>query len=166
MKHCIQGYTGILFLCASFNAYSSPLNIDWSLLLGAPPPDSRLHLGLWSKHFSEEKRNNRNELIGFNYHSFTVATLVNSYYKRAYTVGFERYWMLYPLPDDFQYELGYRLGLISGYQGHDVIGIRSLKNSPIIPYVQLFTGLNWHHLGVELSAPNPRVVSIGFYIRF
>lgn len=138
----------------------------WTILWGKPAPEPRLYLGMWSVHATKKKRNNHNELLGFGYDTFTAGTFVNSYYKRAYAVGIQRYVLTGPLKHNINYELGYRLGLVSGYKGHDLTGIPALRNSPIIPYVQLVFGLNWKYIGWEVSAPDPYVISTGFYIRF
>jgi hypothetical protein len=138
----------------------------FTALWGTPATEPRLYLGLWSVHATDKKRNNHNQLLGVSYGMFTIGTLVNSYYKRAYTVGLQRFWLKGSVKHDINYELGYRLGLITGYKGHNMTGIQTLKNSPIIPYVQVVFGLNYKYLGWEISAPDPYVLSTGFYIRF
>lgn len=144
-----------------------PVNESVQALWGAPAPDFRLALGLWSLHTTDnDQRNNQNDGLGFSYKGYVVGTFVNSYYKRSYIIGIQRYWLMQPLNDNINYELGYRLGLVSGYAGHSVTGFKDLKNARVIPFVQFIFGLNYKHVGLEISAPNHSVISAGFYIRF
>jgi hypothetical protein len=138
----------------------------WTKLWGVPAPEPRLALGLWSLHSSSKDRNGKNDLFGFSYKSYFAGTLVNSFYERAYTVGIQRYWVMQPLTQSINYEVGYRLGLVTGYKGHNIVGLKSLKYSPVVPFGQLLFALNWKFIGWEISTPDPYVISTGFYIRF
>lgn len=138
----------------------------WKKLWGVPAPEFRLAVGMWSIHATSKDRNEKNDLFGFSYKGFFAGTLVNSYYERAYTVGIQRYWVMEPLTQSINYEVGYRLGLVTGYQGHNIVGIKSLKDAPAIPFGQLLFALNWKFIGWEISTPDPYVISTGFYIRF
>lgn len=170
--HCL------LLFFFSYNAIANTTNLTqqtetnttswWSAIVGCPAPEPRLHIGMWSKHFTPKDRNNQNDLFGIGYKGLFAGTLVNSYYVRAYAIGMERFWFTKQLSvkHDISYQLGYRLGLVTGYQGHDLTGIQSLRDSPVIPFVQAIFDVNWKHLGWEVSIPDPYVISMGFYIRF
>lgn len=138
----------------------------WRSLYGTIAPEPRLTLGMWSLHATKKRRNGNNQMIGFSYRGFTIGTFVNSYYRRAYAVGIQRFWLTRPITQDLSYQIGYRLGLVTGYSGHNLTGIRALKNAPFIPYAQIMLDFNWKYLGWEISSPDPYVISTGFYIRF
>lgn len=157
---------GSLFLFLYLNqAYAIDANSVWVKLWGKPEPKPMLALGMWSyhlKHESQDMDNSRNDLIGFSYDGLFAATLINSENRRSYAVGVQRYWLAKPLKPDLTWQLGYRLGLIYGYDeklGH----IATI--SPIIPFPQLITDMTWKNVGLEISYTWV-VVSTSFYIRF
>lgn len=156
----------LLFIFNVGAAYAVNAESMLKTIWGTPIKEPRLTLGMWSLHASEAKRNGRNNMLGITYKSYFLGTFVNSFYLRAYAAGIQRNWVDLPLTHDIHYQLGYRLGLVTGYQGHNLIGIESLKNSPAIPFAQLVFSLHWKHLGWELSAPNTHVISTSFFIRF
>ena len=171
IRYCLTAI--VIVSCIPSYADNSATNVTTvashpylTALWGTPANEPRLYLGMWSVHATDKKRNNHNQMLGGSYGMYTAGTLVNSYFKRAYTVGIQRFWLMGPLKHDINYELGYRLGLVTGYKGHNILGIEAVKNSPIIPYVQLVFGLNYKYVGWEISAPSPYVLSTGFYIRF
>lgn len=142
-------------------------NFNLQTLWGVPASEFRLAVGLWSVHTSENsRRNGQNNLLGISYKGYFGGTFINSYYKRAYTVGIQRYWLMNLFLQDLNYELGYRIGLVSGYKGYNASGINSLRDSNVIPFIQFVFGLNYKNVGWEISTPNLSVISTGFYIRF
>lgn len=147
------------------NTYQ-PCKSIWAVLWGTPAPEPRLTLGMWSAHATKKDRNNKNDMIGVSYYGLGVGTFVNSYYERSYAATIQRYWVMAPLYKEINYEIGYRLGLVTGYKGYNITGVESLKNAPVLPFVQLIAGLNWKYFGWEISSPDPYVISTSFYIRF
>ncbi len=138
----------------------------WRTLWGEPALDPTLALGMWTYHLKNEPQNmnnGRNNLVGFLYRGFFAGTLTNSQYRRSYVIGFQRYWFTKPLAQDLTYQLGYRLGLIYGYDKR--FGPLA-ERSPVLPFPQIIADFTWKkHLGWELSYTWV-VVSTGFYIRF
>ena len=137
----------------------------WSKLWGKPEPRPILGLGMWSyhlKHESQDMDNSRNDLIGFSYRGLFAATFINSENRRSYAAGVQRYWLTDPLTPDLSWQLGYRLGLIYGYDeklGHFA------SVSPVIPFPQLISDLTWKNVGWEISYTWV-VLSTSFYVRF
>lgn len=160
-----NNHTGDQACCASICSWVNKQHLR--LLIGEPAPEFRLALGLWSVHTKDnDTRNGQNNLLGFSYKGFFLGTFVNSYYRRAYTTGMQRYWLTRPLTETIHYELGYRFGLVSGYKGYNVTGIQALKHSNVVPFIQFVLGFNYKNFGWEISTPNLSVISTGFYIRF
>lgn len=114
--------------------------------------------------------NNPNPMLAVVYKGFFVGTLNNSYGIRTYAAGVQRYLIQgHPAPN-LALQLGYRLGLMYGYQGtHLFNGNNPLawlnRNSPIFPAAQAIFDITYRHVGLELSWMN--VVATGsIYIRF
>ena len=89
-------------------------------------------MGMWSLH---PFRSTFPELawtsgLAFRVSQFYAGRLLNSYYDRAYTAGIERLWFRDGV-GPFQYALGYRIGLVTGYDYR----LMDLANeTPILPY--------------------------------
>lgn len=171
MTRVIQSFLSglsIFFLMLSPTFANNADNVKNSLLWlwGSSPCETRLYLGMWSVHATKKERNGNNQLIGFSYNSFAAGTFVNSYGNRGVTVGIQRIWLTGLLKHDLNYQLGYRFGLVSGYEGHNLTGIEATRNWPVIPYAQLIFDLSWKHLGIEFSTSSPYVLATSFYIKF
>ncbi|MDR3477547.1 MAG: hypothetical protein P4M14_05890 [Gammaproteobacteria bacterium] len=140
---------------------SSMLHALW----GVPANDPTLALGMWSYHLKKEQDdmdNSRNDLIGLAYRGVFVGTLVNSQRRRSYVIGLQRYWRTETIGQDLKWQLGYRLGLIYGY---DRKFGRIAEQIPVLPFPQVISDLTWKHFGWELSYTWV-VVSTSFYYRF
>lgn len=163
---------GIIFIiiwsntCHAAAGTSTPAPTQsWEALLGKVEPRPMLGLGMWTYHLkreSEDFDNSRNDLIGLSYKGYFLATLVNSEDRRSYAAGIQRYWLTRNLRPDLTYQLGYRLGLIYGYDRK--LG-KYAAHIPVVPFPQFLFDLTWKHVGLELSYTWV-VVSAGFYIRF
>lgn len=142
----------------------------WTKLKGKPTPN-RLMLGMFSLHLmqyfkpphGDKKRDNwNNQLIAFSYRGYFAGTLVNSLYKRAYVAGIERYWYSRKVSKHFGYDVGYRLGLITGYTQKTYW---IAKYTPVLPFPQVIFDLDFSHVQVEFYWCF-QVIGAGFAYRF
>lgn len=123
---------------------------------------SRLFLGMWTVHLTHRVITLENNwLVGITHRGFFGATFLNSFGRRAYTAGIQR--------TPFSVErgmlttsLGFRLGLISGYDGRF---LRMARNSPVMPLIQGFMNVDVKRTGVEISYTFV-VVSVAMSYRF
>lgn len=121
---------------------------------------------MWSYHLipqSEKSDNETNNLLLGVYRGFFLGTYSDSFGHRNYGAGVQRYWLQTPLKHDFEYYLGYRLGLVYGY-GRNIIDMGDLT-PPVFPFAQVITSITWKHFGWEVSYTGI-VISTDFYIKF
>lgn len=136
----------------------------WRQWFGEQGPTS-LYLGMWTYHLmprSGEEDNPDNFLVALTYKGIFAGTFLDSFNHRNYAAGIQRYWYQKPLGHDFDYYLGYRLGLVYGYGDH-IINLNGL--TPVLPFMQLISSVTWKHFGVEVSYTGI-VVSAELYIKF
>lgn len=141
----------------------------WQKIKGMPT-SNRLLLGMFSLHLMpyfkrshhSSHDNWNNQMIAISYHGYFVGTLINSLYKRAYAAGIERYWFTTKVNENFDYSLGYRLGLITGYTKKTY---PFAKYSPVLPFPQMIFDMSIRHVQIELSWCF-QVISLGFAYRF
>lgn len=143
----------------------------WEKLKGKPTPN-RLMLGMFSLHLmhyfkpshdpNKQGDNWNNQLVALSYHGYFAGTLVNSLYNRAYAAGIERYWYSKKVSQRFGYDVGYRLGLITGYTQKTYW---LAKYTPVLPFPQVIFDLDVLHLQLEFSWCF-QVISFGFAYRF
>ena len=136
----------------------------WQFLKGTQP-DNALYLGMLTWHFNPESRKDdrwSNNLIGGLYNSIFVGTLLNSFDDRAFVVGVQRNIYTNQLSENNQFNVGYRLGLISGYDQRmsDIA-----KYLPILPIPELYIDYSYRNFGAELSYIGV-VFTAKFFIRF
>ncbi len=136
----------------------------WSKAWGTAMPTT-IYLGMVTTHFnpaSDTKDNWNNNLIAASYDGFFVGTFLNSFGVRAYAAGIARYWFTTDVTPNFNYSLGYRLGLVSGYTK---TFIPLAAYTPVLPFPQVVYDLSYHNVGLELSWCVV-TVSAGFFYRF
>ena len=136
----------------------------WEFLKGTAP-DNAIYLGMFTWHFNPESRKNdrwSNNLIGGLYHSVFVGALLNSFSDRAFVVGVQRNLYTNQLSHNTQMNIGYRLGLISGY---DERMSDYAKYLPVLPIPELYVDFAYKHFGTELSYIGV-VFTAKFFIRF
>jgi len=118
----------------------------WLGWWGIPARDALL-TGMWSLHTSSDRdeRNSTQNLIGLQYHGYFASTLKNSYYKRSYFAGVTRTIYLKKLTQEFNFDITYKAGLITGYGEHypDIGGISPL----VLPTF----GLSYKILGADFA---------------
>jgi hypothetical protein len=125
-------------------------------------PDRRLYIGMWTMHFRDlESGLENNWLLGVSWNGIYGATLVNSFGDRAYSAGMQGTLARWA-PGGTSVALGYRVGLITGY---DERFLPLARRTPVIPLVQPRITIDAARLGVELSYSGV-VASAGFSLRF
>jgi hypothetical protein len=109
---------------------------------------TRVYMGMWSTHLRDINRGlGNNSLLGLSYRGYFAATFINSYGDRAVSAGIQRNFS--PHANGFvKSALGYRVGLLSGYDER-FFGIGD--KLPVIPFVQLVGNVDWRNLGVEFG---------------
>lgn len=130
-------------------------------------PGNMFYLGMWTLHLDPKDQrtdNYVNDLVGVEYHSLFVATFINSFNDRTYTVGVQRNLFVH----DFQnhpnlvYTLGYRLG---GIYGYDSRLMHLAGETPVLPFAQLVADLSYKRFGWEVTYTGI-IVSTSFFWRF
>jgi hypothetical protein len=123
---------------------------------------TRLYFGMWTTHLKQEVLAlDNNWVAGVTFRGFFGATFLNSYGRRAFTAGIQRT-LLASTPRPFGASLGYRVGLVSGYDGRFMAIAR---DTPVLPFVQPFVTLEVHRLGFEVQYTFV-IVSVAASVRF
>jgi len=111
-------------------------------VLGQAPDRDRIIPGLWAMHPFEphfpELDGTRG--VGGLYGHWFGATFVNSYDQRTFILGVERNWLALRR-GEAAFGLGYRVGLIAGY---DERLVEIARHTPVLPFAGL---LIWTQLG-------------------
>lgn len=117
----------------------------------APTPAAsrtRIYFGMWTSHVRDPSAGlDGNSLIGLAYHGFYGATFINSYGDRSVAAGIQRSFTS-PKEGTLTTALGYRVGLVSGYDER-LVGIA--RKVPVLPFVQLVGTMDHGKLGIELA---------------
>lgn len=146
----------ILEVQAKAEAFKS-LNNEWN-----EPPPPVLYLGMWTLHLIKKGDSNAtNDLLGFSYKNFFAGTFRNSFGDRSYAAGIGGYWINSEISDELTYHLGYRLGLIYGY---DERFMPIAGKLPILPFPQVISSFTWKKIGWEVSWVGV-ILTTEFYIR-
>jgi len=125
---------------------------------GTPEP-STLYLGMWTKHFHPGFTDN--QLVAVNFHGYFAGTFLNSWHDRSFAAGVERSVHQGSVGDAGAYSVGYRLGVINGY---DSRLIRGAGSTPVVPFAQVIGNASWKRVGVQGSYCW-LVVTGGFFVR-
>lgn len=131
---------------------SSDTNVDptmWDKIAGTTGPNA-LYLGMATFHFEPGSRDDRwnNNLIAGAYNGYFAGTLVNSFDDRAFAFGIQRDWATQQLSENVTNTVGYRVGLITGY---DERMTPIAEYTPVLPFPQVTDDIMWKHVGIELS---------------
>jgi hypothetical protein len=109
---------------------------------------TRLYLGMWSAHVRDLGRGvDGNGLLGIAWRGYYAATFINSYGDRAVAAGIQRSFTA-PRDGAFTKALGYRAGLVTGYDER-FFGVGD--KVPALPFAQLVGSVDYHNVGVELA---------------
>lgn len=130
---------------------SEPASQSWPEKAWGDPAPATLYLGMVTMHLNPEsnEENWNNQLIAVSYKDYFAGTLLNSYHDRAYAAGIEREWFTHEISTNVEGRLGYRLGLITGY---DARMIWFANDLPALPFAQIIYDMTWHkHFGLEVS---------------
>ena len=140
-------------------------NLPWDLLkfLWGKKEPSALYLGMWSTHLTDPDLDVQNNwLIALNIEGFFVGTFINSYDKRSWAAGIERRLWSVGKKNGFNASLGYRLGLMTGYEERFTI---FFGHSPIILFPELISNIAYKNVGFQIGY-SWTVVTGGFFWRF
>jgi len=96
------------------------------------------------------------------YNSIFVGTLLNSFSDRAFVVGVQRNLYTNQLSSNTKMNIGYRLGLMSGYDERMSVYAKYL---PVLPIPELYVDFAYKNFGAELSYVGV-VLTAKFFIRF
>ncbi|MGR5095993.1 hypothetical protein ACPV5O_18400 [Vibrio maritimus] len=103
----------------------------------------------WTEHLTSNGRNQDNNIIGFRFKKLELFTLINSFDKRAYGVGYYPQWTY---NDHINY--GVRIGGMTGYS----IEENSLQHLGITPFVAPAITFHYKSLGAEVAMFNDVMV--------
>lgn len=131
-------------------------------LFGTLPPD-QLFLGMFTLHFDPDSLKNRNwnnQLLGLQINGLFFASLINSYDKRSWAVGFSRELYRKILSGYWSFAAGYRVGLITGYENENTI---FNTNSEVVPFLDIHGQFTLRdHFGIEVMM-NSSISACFFY---
>jgi hypothetical protein len=103
---------------------------------------------MWSTHFRDLGGGvTGNSLLGVAFRGYYAATFINSFGDRAVAAGIQRTFTA-PRDGAFTKALGYRAGLVTGYDER-FFGIGD--KVPALPFAQLVGSVDYRNLGVELG---------------
>jgi hypothetical protein len=123
--------------------------------------DPRLYFGMWTIHFRDLDRGlDNNWLVAVSWGRMYGATFINSFGKRAYSVGVQEtvaHWNSRIV----SLGLGYRAGLVTGY---DERLFPLAGKTPVLPLLQPLVTLDAHRLGLEVSYSGV-IASAGLNVR-
>jgi hypothetical protein len=113
-----------------------------------PRQPTRLYFGMWTMHLRDDTIGLKNNwAIGLASHGFFGGTFMNSFGRRGFTGGLQRT-IVSTEPAVVSASLGFRLGVVSGYDGRFM---RLARETPVLPLLQPFVTIDVGHLGVEIS---------------
>ena len=136
----------------------------WDFVCGTAPSDA-VYLGMFTWHFNpESRRDDRwiNNLVGGVYHSIFFGTFLNSFSDRAFVAGIQRNLYTYKISQNASTDVGYRLGIISGY---DKRMADIAEYLPVLPFPELYVDYAYKNFGAEISYVGV-VLTTKFFIRF
>jgi hypothetical protein len=127
----------------------------------AKTAEPRLYVGMWTIHFRDLDRGlDNNWAVGLSWGRLYGATFINSFGKRAYSVGVQRAvarWNSRLVSAG----LGYRVGIVTGY---DERLFPLAGETPVLPLFQPLITLDANRLGLELSYAGV-IASAGLNVR-
>ena len=96
------------------------------------------------------------------YHSLFLGTFLNSFSERAFVSGVQRNVYMHRFSNTTVFDVGYRLGVISGYDKR----MSSFADySPVVPLVEAYIDFSYNNLGIEVSYIGV-VVTAKFFVLF
>lgn len=136
----------------------------WEFIKGSPT-DDQFFLGMFTAHFTPSSLKSRqwnNKLIGIQYNDIVMFGFENSFYNWCAGLAYARNVYQNPLHNNWDLNIGYRVGIIYGYEDDEA---PFSENSPIIPLVQLYSQFIYNkHYGLELMLTSS--LSLSFFYQF
>jgi len=109
---------------------------------------TRVYFGMWTTHLKYDVITLENNwAVGLSTRGYFAATFRNSFDRRAFAAGLQRT-LVSTRDRPIDLSVGYRLGLISGYDGRFM---RIARDTPVMPLIQPFVTLEVYRLGLEVS---------------
>jgi hypothetical protein len=142
---------------------AAPVSLDRSSSTPPPPArETRLYLGMWTTHLKDESvRLDPNWLFAISHGPFFGGTFINSFNRRAYTLGVQK-----PVfghgGERARLTLGVRGGAVTGY---DERFMKIAGKTPVMPLVSVYSIAEVGRAGVEVSWTMV-VVSVAACFRF
>ena len=135
----------------------------WTVLAGERAERRRAIFGLWSLHPFEPQfpEVEWTRGFGFAFSQWFGATFVNSYDERSFIAGLERYWGRVDR-EPVSLGIGYRLGLVTGYDERLVSWAEDL---PVLPFGGIVGWVDVGPLGVDVFYVY-RAITLESSIRF
>jgi len=136
----------------------------WQAIAGKPI-NNRIYLGMWSYHFRKKARHDddsNNLGVSLVHKGYYAAAFKNSYNDLTISAGIQRSWCECPIRKNFDFILGYRLGLIYGY---DERMDKTAGRMKVFPYILPFADLQYKKVGIEFQT-FIYVVTASFYFNF
>ena len=122
----------------------------WEKVKGKPSNDALLlEMLVW--HFREHSRKNdrwNSQLLGVLYKGIYATTFLNSFSDRAFGCGVSRDYYQKHLSKNSEIDLGYKLGIVTGY---DVRMMPLAKYTPVLPVIMPSLDFRYRRANVELS---------------
>jgi hypothetical protein len=161
----IRHLTALLFLLVlPLASFAQPVDTMLPAAENAETPepaDRRLYFAMWTIHFRDLDRGlDNNWLLAMSWGRMYGATFVNSFGRRAYSIGVQQSIARWKA-GIVSARLGYRAGLVTGY---DERLFPLAGTTPVLPLLQPLVTLDVNRLGLELSYSGV-IASTGWSIR-
>ena len=124
------------------------------------PADDTIYLGMWSYHFidNDDDYETAHKLLALTYRGYFAGTFINSLSDRTVGAGLQRDMYRTEL-GILSLEIGYRLGLMYGYDSMQV------ANTGLFPLLQVYSDFHFEHFGVQFAWAGSTVTA-GLLFRF
>ena len=168
MVACHQVYANQVTTPNSLSGSTSPGEASDSSVydfIKGSEPSNAIYLGMLTWHFSKKSRQDdrwSNDLIGATYKNVFIGTLINSFDDRAYVIGLQRNLYTYKSSYNQEFNVGYRMGLITGY---DERMSSIAEHIPVLPIPEVYMDYSYHNIGAEFSYVGV-VFTAKFFVRF
>jgi hypothetical protein len=113
-----------------------------------PTSPTRIYAGMWTNHVLRPAEGlDANSLLAVSHRGYFAGTFVNSYGGRSVSAGIQRVFTR-PRSGAVRTSLGYRVGLITGY---DDRLFRGAGKWPALPFAQLLGNVDCRNVGLEVG---------------
>jgi hypothetical protein len=127
---------------------------------GKPSSDALL-LGMWSKHVVTKDRNEKNELMAFQYGGIAAGYFKNSWYKDTYFLTVARTPWTKKFKNDLSIDFQYKAGVMHGYEDH-----APLRVGYVEAFIMPAFAFNYKTSGFDIwVVPNPVAPVFAFNFR-